>query len=210
MADETRETSNLDTGIKTIIVETDENTKKSLQARISDNDVTFVKELKSVAELIETDSGIKNVLFELKSFKDKDTGKDAALDLIWDRAGLLTTLGKAVENDINVGILIENPDASFNKFFETLKNRYEDISISTEKKMSISVKSDDLKTVIRDQLDGEIGDVSVEDKEKMLKSGKLVNVINWPYFLDKIASFDEETIYCDTKADAKTDAHVPQ
>ena len=94
--------SNLKTGIKTIIVETDENSKKSLQARMTDNGITLVKEFKSVWELIETDNNIENVLFELKSFKkDEDlnqTNKKDVLDLIWNRIDILKTIGKRTIN----------------------------------------------------------------------------------------------------------------
>lgn len=205
--------SNLKTGIKTIIVETDENSKKSLQARMTDNGITLVKEFKSVWELIETDNNIENVLFELKSFKkDEDlnqTNKKDVLDLIWNRIDILKTIGKAVESDVNVGVLIENPDASFNKFFETLKRRYKDIKIQTFKKMSATVKTDDLKTVITDALDGGYGDVSLQDKENMLKNGELVSVTDWPLFVNKITQSVTDGVWVDNEEPA-TNAYASQ
>ena len=95
------------------------------------------------------------------------------------------------------------------KFFETLKRRYKDIKIQTFKKMSATVKTDDLKTVITDALDGGYGDVSLQDKENMLKNGELVSVTDWPLFVNKITQSVTDGVWVDNEEPA-TNAYASQ
>jgi hypothetical protein len=173
---------------KTIIVETDKDSIASFKARTSDESVIFVSNLELASGLLTMDKNIKQVLCKLKSYKDKDFTKDTdkkiLLDSIWNRRDLLDVIGKATENKAIVGILIENHGTDFHKYLGKLSERF--ANITTFKDMSVTVRTNGLKDVVKDAFDGGHGDISIEDKEKMLKDGVLTLVTDWPDYTDKM------------------------
>ena len=191
---------------KTIIVDTDKNSIKSLNARMSDESTLFVDSLKLASGLLNIDRNIKNVLFKLKSYKDqdfsKDTDKKMLLESVWSRRDVMDVIGSATDNNVAIGILIENQGTDFHKYLGKLSER--GANITTFKDISVTVKTEGLKDVVKDAFDGGPGDISIKDKEAMLENGELTKVTDWPGFIDKMNQSVAKK-QCDTGVDSKVD-----